>query len=428
MRTPTEQAFAALYDERPEALQRLPPEFVMPAYGGRSIASIPATMASVLEADLPGMPPLAPDISESWQGARKVVFVLLDGVGYLRFRRFLEENPDSSWHRILEKGNMTPITSVFPSTTTNALTTIWTGRPPAFHGVLGYHLYLKRFGVVINTITFSPWFEYGKRNVMEEYGLVPEGFVQTHPIGVVLGAQGVTVDVLTYYGFIGSCLSRMHTRGAHRIRGYIALSDFAVALRQMTEELPHDRRSLLMAYWAPVDTLSHAYGPSSEVWDAEMRLMGRALEEEFLNKLSGKARQDTLLVIVADHGHVDILEKQTIRVQEHPALYGALSMPTAWESRATTLYVKPGREAEVREYLNHVSGGAIEVISRENALESGLLGGPLPPEYEDRIGNLVALSRRGWAIEWARPRHPLIGRHGGLDEQEMIVPLISVRL
>ncbi len=413
---------------RPEALRNLPPEFVMPAYDGRSIANIPASIAETLGACLPGMPPLEKEITERWQGVRRVIFVLLDGLGYLRFRRFLDENPDSAWHRILAMGQMTPITSVFPSTTTNALTTLWTGRPPASHGVLGFFLYLKQFGVAVNTITFSPWFEHGKRNVLEEYGLVPEEFVPIHPIGVVLGAQGVAVDVLTYHAFIGSCLTRIHSRGARKVRGYLALSDFAVALRQMLEGLPKDRPSLLMAYWSPVDSLSHVYGPASEIWDAEVRLMGDALEKEFLNRLPKDARDGTLLVITADHGLVDIREDQTIRVREHPELYEALSMPTALESRTTALYVRPGREADVRRLIREISGGEIPVISREDVLESGLLGGTLPPEFEDRLGDLIALSRRGWAIEWARPSHPLIGRHGGLDEQEMVVPLVSVRL
>ncbi len=414
--------------ERPDSLRDLPPEFVLPAYGGRSIANVPATVARTLGARLPGMPTLAEEISDGWDGVRKVVFVLLDGVGYLRFQRFLEENPDSSWHRILSAGKVAPITSVFPSTTTNALTTIWTGRPPAFHGVLGYHLYLKQFGVILNTITFSPWFERGKRNVMEEYGLVPEEMLSTHPIGVVLGAQGVTVDVLTFHSFLGSCLSRMHARGARRVRGYMALSDFAVNLRRMTEELPRNGPSLLMAYWAPVDTLSHVYGPSSEVWDAEMRLMGQALEEEFLGGLSKEAREGTLLLVTADHGQVDVLEEQIIRVSEHPELRQALVLPTSLETRSAALYVKRGKEEHVREYLRRVSGGQVVVVSSEDILDAGLLGGPLPPEYEERIGDFIALSRRGWAVEWARPSHVLIGRHGGMDEQEMIVPFISVRL
>jgi len=82
----------------------------------------------------------------------------------------------------------------------------------------------------------------------------------------------------------------------------------------------------------------------------------------------------------------------------------------------------------VREYLRRVSGGMVEVLSREEILDAGLLGGSLPSEQEDRIGDFIALSRRGWAIEWARPSHVLMGRHGGMDEQEMVVPLISARL
>ncbi len=403
----------------------LPEDFILPEYGGRSIANVLPGIAHVLGAELPGLPPLDSTILQSWEGAQRVVLLILDGVGYLRFRRFLEENPGSAWHEIIESARMDVLTSVFPSTTTNALTTFWTGRAPAQHGVLGFFLYLKQFGVVLNTITFSPWFEHGKRNVMEPYGLVPEEFVQYPSIGTVLGAQGVPVDLLTYRAYLNSCLSRIHARGARQIESYLALSDFATNLRRLVEKTSGDR-NLIMAYWAPVDSLSHAYGASGEEWDAEMRLMGIALRNEFIGRLSKESREGTLFIVTADHGMVDVQDGKRVVISEHPEIRDMLLMPTAWEARATSLYPKCGRAEEVKETLEQI--GDFTVLSREEVLEAGLLGADLPPEYEERIGDLISLADKGWELVWTERRDRLIGLHGGLHQEEMLVPLISVML
>ncbi len=403
----------------------LPEDFVLPDYSGHSIANLLPGIARVLGATLPGMPPLDAEILDGWYGARRVVLLILDGVGYLRFKRFLEENPDSAWHEIISRGRMDVLTSVFPSTTTNALTTFWTGRAPAEHGIMGFFLYLKRFGVVLNTITFSPWFEHGRRNVMEPYGLVPEEFVDYPAIGTVLGAQGVPVDVLTFHAYLNSCLSRIHTRGVRQVDSYLALSDFAVRLRNLVEKTSGDR-NLIMAYWAPVDSLSHEYGSSGEIWDAEMRLMGTALKEEFMDALSEEAGRETLFVVTADHGMVDVEPEKTVVISEHPELERLISMPISWEARAASIYPKCGKKKEVEEVLGQL--GNFTFLDRKEIVEAGLLGARPPEKYEERIGDVVSLAEKGWALRWQRLPKPLIGMHGGLHQEEMLVPLVSLTL
>ena len=60
------------------------------------------------------------------------------------------------WSRLAEQGKLAAITSLVPSTTTAALTSLWTGRSPAEHGIVGYELWLKEYGVVSNMILHTP--------------------------------------------------------------------------------------------------------------------------------------------------------------------------------------------------------------------------------------------------------------------------------
>ena len=80
-------------------------------------------------------------------GASQIVLLVIDGLGaeQLRERRNLAP--------MLAGGAGTPITSVAPSTTACALTTLVTGRVPAEHGVVGYRVALD--GDVMNVLQWS---------------------------------------------------------------------------------------------------------------------------------------------------------------------------------------------------------------------------------------------------------------------------------
>ena len=107
-------------------------ELVLPEYAGANLRGIvPALLGPAGTADLPSWIP-APVT-----GAEQVVLVVLDGLG---------------WEQLRERAHLAPtlssmaggaITSVAPSTTATALTSITTGLTPGEHGLVGYRLDLS---------------------------------------------------------------------------------------------------------------------------------------------------------------------------------------------------------------------------------------------------------------------------------------------
>src|SRR5512143_1514923 len=87
------QVESALQLGIPPFAAQLGDDVVWPRYDGYSIANLPATFAAILGAQLPA-PALAPLPAELWRDvgrqagrdARRVVFVLIDALGYDRFR------------------------------------------------------------------------------------------------------------------------------------------------------------------------------------------------------------------------------------------------------------------------------------------------------------------------------------------------------
>ena len=124
-------------------------EFVLPEYAGHSLANIAATLGHLLQSPLPHCSP--PLDAVYWRGlakgVRRVVPVLLDALGYLQLGQMLDEHPDCVWGSLARRGRLLPMTSIYPSTTATTPATILTGHPPIAHGLLGYELWLREYGV-----------------------------------------------------------------------------------------------------------------------------------------------------------------------------------------------------------------------------------------------------------------------------------------
>src|SRR4051812_31900260 len=105
------------------------PAPVLPDYGGACIDSVVPVMRGLRP---PTGWPAA--VAEGSAGATQVVVLVLDGLGWSQ----LQDRPALT--PVMSGMNGAPFTSVVPTTTAVALTSITTGLPPAGHGVVGYRV------------------------------------------------------------------------------------------------------------------------------------------------------------------------------------------------------------------------------------------------------------------------------------------------
>jgi hypothetical protein len=403
-------------------------EWVAPAYDSLSIANLPASVAALFGLDLPGaLPPLPRELWSEWvPGLRRVVLVIVDGLGYRLLQRQWNAGEGQALARIAAAGGLVPLTSVFPSTTDAALTSLHTGVAPATHGWLAWEMYLRELGVAANAVFLSPvWSQ--QRDLLLEWGLQPETSIPVPTLSSRLGLADVASAAVISRLFEPSGFTRMLYRGVQRIVGHYQASDFWTHVRQLLRET-RGRRTLITAYWGGLDTLGHAYNPGTEPWDAELRNLDYLLSEEFLARLPDQDRKGTLLLITADHGQIRIPPDHILTANEDGELSGHLQVPIMGESRAAFVYPRPGRRERICEYLETAFPGWFHIVRAEQALEAGLMGTPVLDESRARTGELLVLPRADYALQRARPRSPLLGRHGGLTAQEMLVPLIGTRL
>ena len=403
-------------------------DWVLPHYDGLSIANLPATIATLLRTDLPGaLPSLPGALWDDWTpGLRRVVLVVLDALGYRALQRMWAAGEGRAFADLAEAGRLAPLTSVFPSTTDAALVSLRTGCPPAQHGWLAYTMYLREMGIASNAIMLCPvWTR--RTDMMVDWGLDPERIVPIPSLAARLAAVGVTTRAVLHSAFGRSAFTQMLYQGVAEIRLHRHASDLWVQLRHVLAET-RGQPAFITAYWSGLDTLAHAYGPDTDLWEAEFQTVDHLLGRQFLAALPGEDRDGTLLLVTADHGQIHVPPEQILTASEDPELSQHLMVPIVGESRAAFVYPRPGRAQTIRDYLESEFPGWFIVLDSAEGLEVGLMGKPIADETYARAGELLVLPRGNRALQRAMPSVPLLGRHGGLTRDEMLVPLIGARL
>ena len=378
----------------------LPPELVRPDYT-RSIANLPATVAALLGASLPGALPALP---EAWwdplaPGVERVVLLILDAVGWLHFCQHLAQEGGSVFQRLAGQGCLLPINSIFPGTTTVALTSLWTGHAAAGHGLVGHDLFFPSLGMMVDTLGFTPAGEPRDERLIAG-GLEPEALVPVPGLAQLLAGQEISTQVLIHRSFAGSGLSRLQFRGVNRVDGFVSTADLCVALRDRLS-VRRDERRLLAAYWANMDTIGHLRGPVSAPWQAELRNLAFSLERDFWQELPQAGRRGTLLVITADHGQIPAGPEGVVCLDAHPELGQALLMPPAGGPRAAYLRARPSALPALRDYVTSLMADRFTVLDSQAALAAGLLGHVTPAsEAALRLDDLMLIGRDSNALDW----------------------------
>ncbi len=99
------------------------------------------------------------------------------------------------------------------------------------------------------------------------------------------------------------------------------------------------------------------------------------------------------------------------------------------ENRLAYLYPKPGQMDAVEEYITRTWPRMFRVMPSSHDLEAGRFGPGHPAKSaRSRIGDRLAIGQRDGYLWWAAKENPLLGRHGSVTPDEMLVPILVIRL
>lgn len=354
------------------------------------------SLASVLPALVDGGLGLEP--------TRAAALLLVDGLGSRLLAAHAADAPFLSSLR-----DAGPLTVGFPSSTAISLASLGTGLPPGGHGLLGTSMVLAD-RVVMDSLH---WTEHGVGTDLRE--TFPPEDVQPAPTVLErAAASGVGVTVVSRRAFRDSGLTRAVLRGGD-FRGVHALGDLAA---DMLTALGKPGRQLVYGYHADLDAMGHVHGPGSLPWRLQLAQVDRLVET-----LVTRMPSDATLVVTGDHGMVAV--DRTFDADTDPVLRAGVRLLSG-EPRARHVHALPGAAADVLASWRGVLGDAAIVVPGEQAVDEGWFG-PLTARFADRIGDVVAAALGTTGIlrtEYEPFVSKLIGQHGSLTEDELLVPLL----
>jgi hypothetical protein len=363
-------------------------EPILADYSGANVCGIVPALLAGPRPELPSWFP-APVLD-----ARSVVLVVLDGLGWEQLRSRAAAAPTIA---AMAGG---PITTVAPSTTATALTSISTGLTPAEHGIIGYRTLLG--GEVTNMLRWASGDRDRRRNA-------PPTSVQPAP-----AFCGQRVPVVTAHELTATPFSEAHLRPGEMI-GYRAASSMPVLVaRQVVAGA-----AFVHAYYAGVDRIAHERG-FGDFYDAEL-----AVADALVADLLDRVGPDTAVIVTADHGQVDVGDRL---IEPSRQLLDLVSLQSG-EGRMRWFHARRGAARDLLAAAVAEFSDTGWVRSREQVIDEGWFGRSMPAPIAARLGDVVVAARE--PVSYVDPTDTgpfeLVCRHGSLTSAEMLVPLVAAR-
>jgi predicted AlkP superfamily pyrophosphatase or phosphodiesterase len=253
----------------------------------------------------------------SAQPARHAVMIVVDGVRRDTFEQVYRDGPLPNFQRIFAQALwFDNASSVLPTVTMAAHASIFTGTPPARHGVPG-----------------NQWFDRSTGHIVDY--MTPGGLTCVYAIIVLGGAEcsgglanghllaPTIYEAAAQAGLISAVYFNQYWKGAARaappgvaeLVGLLAghpidgrAFDSEMAGRAMSDLKSNGLPSLLTLYFMGTDTIAHKEGIASQIPYLSTTvdpLLGHILD--VIESLDPSWRENTMFVLVSDHGRTDLV-------------------------------------------------------------------------------------------------------------------------
>jgi hypothetical protein len=343
---------------------------------------------------------------------KNVVVLLLDAKGVSILEKHLKED---GFFRSHVAGSYD---SVFPPTTVAATTSLMSGLYPNEHGWLGWDVYypkLKKNVTVFRNIEQKKEKEGSRpdgNGVWTEDSLEPDKAAADFHVGFEYTPYKNIVDAINEAGG----------------RAYFSMpfmppfpQDLEAILSRVEGLCSDPGKKFIYAYWSEPDSIMHRTGTVS----SETHEMVTSLEKRIEEFASGL--KDTLLLITADHSHVDC---DNVCILDYPEVMDCLVDFPSLEPRVMSFFVKEDKKADFPGIFTKNFGDGFLILTGDEAVSMDVFGtGEDHEELRGMLGDYVVFSTSPKAIFNTHiEAQKMPGGHAGLTAEERIIPLIAVKI
>lgn len=392
-------------------------------------------------------------------GQPRVVIVDIDGLRRDTLEAAYLKGTMPNFERILGKNFSTAVwfenaTSVFPPVTMSGQASIFTGVPPARHGMPGNVWFDRVTSRTINYLSVT--------GIPCVYGFLPIGAgdcaggvanrdLQAPTLYQAATAAGKTsIVVFSQYwkGATHAVLPSISEIGLLVRGGAVDAQkfDYLMTTRAVEALKQYGLPDILTVYFDGADAVGHARGTAGQLGylsNVLDRMMGGLLDT--IESLDQDWRSHTQFVITSDHGRTDAPaapEDKTIEEQVRKQIGSADRVRVVADNGVVHVYVKSGSRwtdpprpediGEVAKTLTPMPSSAESLVVRKNGPGSGYRlpdDSPVPEEKaallrsmdSARTGDLLLLLKPG---RYAGNAAPNGAQHGSIYPQDRAVPIV----
>ena len=335
---------------------------------------------------------------------QNIILLIFDGMG----QKILMKNSPNGY---FSKNKIGTITTVYPSTTTAAMTAYYSGLSPLESGHIAWSQYFKEYGRAIDVLPCRDSYTGEKFeckafdiNKILEYETIYEKIEEANS------------DVKVYNILPPECASRWRRQSANNIP---AMSNMITSICE------GGKRKFIFGYVDNPDSIIHKTGCYS--WETKKYIFN--IEKVVANIAKKLKGTKTLILISADHGHIDIEKEYDLR--ELKEIQECLIMPPTLESRMQAFWVKEEMKEEFEKRFKAIFKDEFILYKKSEFLEEGLLGrGKQHYKVDDFLGNYVSVgvsnSRMILGTYISKEHSEKKATHCGLTKEEMLVPVIAI--
>ena len=386
-------------------------EIIYPDYNN-SILNLISTIMKTYNVKTEHNPLQQIDIKELKQ-KQNIILMIFDGFGYNLFQKYRKTSCSFLAEHFIDK-----ITSVFPSTTTSAMTSIYTGKSPLEHGALGWSLYFKDY---FKLIDFLPNKDSISGNALHKEHFNTHDFLNIPNIfSKIKKADPETQLFYLKPKYLeDSIYSKYMTKNALDL----SFENDKTIFCPDDINLKEKGKKFILVYSPFPDSLEHENGVNSKIVENYIKEIDLNLK-----KLSTEVKNTTIF-ITADHGLIDV--NKYFYVNEDKELNDCLILPAFPEPRFISFFVKTHKMNDFETIIKRYEKDFL-FMKREELFDSNLLGfGKQHPKIDDFIGDHVAIAIADSAmkpifLQNGKDEHELKAHHCGLTSDEMWVPLFRI--
>ncbi|MCL2063464.1 MAG: alkaline phosphatase family protein [Candidatus Cloacimonetes bacterium] len=349
---------------------------------------------------------------------KKLVFIVVDGLGM----SFLETHGrDSLIFKNLER----EITSVFPTTTSSALTALLSGLAPLQHGLTGWFMYFRELATAGISLPFKARFT---EKVFADEGVDIQDiynfetfFQKWERLDNQQKFNKKGLFAITPQTTINSAFSRF-CYGTTPKKGYNNIEESFTLIKKKIFDAPE--HEMIVAYLPQFDDLAHIFGINSHECIDFLKKLDALFDDLF------KYAQDTetLFIVTADHGLIDTTKDTVLHISDYPDIQDCMILPLCGEPRTPFCYVRPAKLKYFIKAVEEQLGEYCDRFTMNDILERSLLGiGEINPKIYDRLGDEILIMKDNYVMidnVYEEKYKEMIGFHGGMSRAEMMVPLI----